>query len=96
MNCTKCGNELKPGQKFCTKCGTPVVAAATATESKAIGTTCPNCGNALKPGQKFCTKCGSPVAATRPQQVSVMWQGIETRAKILHRLRCTKSTGREW
>lgn len=69
MNCTKCGNELKPGQKFCTKCGTPVVAAATATESKTIGTTCPNCGNALKPGQKFCTKCGSPVAATRPQQV---------------------------
>ena len=73
MNCTNCGNELKPGQKFCTKCGTPV----TATQSKAIGgETCPNCGNALKPGQKFCTKCGSPVAATEvksaPNQVDAI------------------------
>lgn len=73
MNCTNCGNELRPGQKFCTKCGTPVAAAASATESKTVGATCTNCGNALKPGQKFCTKCGSPVAVAEakpaPQQV---------------------------
>lgn len=25
MYCIKCGNELKEGMKFCTKCGTPVV-----------------------------------------------------------------------
>lgn len=24
MFCTKCGNEIKPGNKFCVKCGTPV------------------------------------------------------------------------
>ena len=62
MNCTKCGNQLNPGQKFCTKCGTPV-AAAPAPETKAMGAQCPKCGNVLNPGQKFCTKCGTPVAA---------------------------------
>ena len=55
MTCTNCGNELKPGQKFCTKCGSPVAASATAAESKTIDTSCPNCGNTLKRGQKFCT-----------------------------------------
>ena len=62
MNCTKCGNQLNPGQKFCTKCGTPV-AAVPAPETKAMGAQCPKCGNVLNPGQKFCTKCGTPVAA---------------------------------
>lgn len=65
MKCTNCGNEIKPGQKFCTKCGAPVVTAASATENKTVGATCFNCGNVLKVGQKFCTKCGSPVAAAK-------------------------------
>ena len=77
MNCTNCGNELKPGQKFCTKCGTPVAVAATATESKSIGASCTNCGNALKPGQKFCTKCGSPVVATEAKSAPQQAAGIQ-------------------
>lgn len=28
MFCKKCGNELNPSEKFCSKCGTPVAAAA--------------------------------------------------------------------
>lgn len=70
MKCTNCGNEFKPGQKFCTKCGTPVVTVASATENKTVGATCFNCGNVLKVGQKFCTKCGSPVAAAKAESVS--------------------------
>lgn len=70
MKCTNCGNEFKPGQKFCTKCGTPVVTVASATENKTVGATCFNCGNVLKVGQKFCTKCGSPVAAAEAKSVS--------------------------
>ena len=65
MTCNKCGNVLKPGQKFCTKCGTPVTQPQE-TANKALPTQCPKCSNVLKSGQKFCTKCGTPV--TIPQQ----------------------------
>ena len=68
---------MKPGQKFCTKCGTPVAATTTATESKNIDASCPNCGNALKPGQKFCTKCGSPVAATGTKSAPQQANGVQ-------------------
>lgn len=63
MKCTNCGNELNPGQKFCTKCGTP----APAPEVKSAGLQCPSCGKALNPGQKFCTGCGTPVAQATPK-----------------------------
>lgn len=69
MNCKKCGSELKPGQKFCMKCGTPV-SVNPQTASKQVptaDTVCAKCGSPLKPGQKFCMKCGTPVAAA-PQQ----------------------------
>ena len=64
MKCPKCGNELKEGQKFCTKCGTPVSksvqvkGSAPQTPSLSV---CPKCGSPLKENQKFCTKCGTPV-----------------------------------
>ena len=66
MKCSKCGNELKEGQKFCTKCGTPVNVQTQSTVKQMDTAVCPKCGNPLKPGQKFCTKCGTPV--TGPQQ----------------------------
>lgn len=61
MNCPKCNSELRPGAKFCTKCGQKIEAAQA----------CPQCGAALKPGAKFCTKCGhklvaAPVSAPKP------------------------------
>jgi len=48
MNCPKCNSELRPGAKFCTKCGQKIE----------IGAVCPQCGTSLKPGAKFCTQCG--------------------------------------
>lgn len=35
--CSKCGNPLKPGQKFCMKCGTPVASAPKQTPSNDKG-----------------------------------------------------------
>lgn len=48
MNCSKCHSELRPGAKFCTKCGQKI-------ETEPV---CPQCGASLKPNAKFCTKCG--------------------------------------
>lgn len=69
-NCPKCGNEMKEGQKFCTKCGTPVSVNSKSTVNKQPATVvvCSKCGNQMKPNQKFCTKCGTPVASTIQQQ----------------------------
>ncbi len=67
--CSKCGNELKDGQKFCMKCGTPVSANLQTAAAKQVDTpaVCAKCGNPLLPGKKFCMKCGTPVS-TVPQQ----------------------------
>lgn len=51
MNCPKCNAELRPGARFCTKCGTKI-------EEQPV---CTKCGAPLKPGAKFCTKCGTKV-----------------------------------
>lgn len=71
MQCPKCGNtSIKPGQKFCTKCGYRFEATS---ESKnvEVSVCCPQCGKpAMKPGQKFCLACGTPLAA--PQQSQEM------------------------
>lgn len=70
--CSKCGNEIQDGQKFCMKCGNPVSAANNKTASSTIEApkVCSKCGNPLNPGQKFCMKCGTPVNAA-PQQPQV-------------------------
>ncbi len=61
MKCSKCGNEMKPGQKFCMKCGTP----ASSMNDNKSQSACPKCGNTdIKPGQKFCMKCGQPLSIT--------------------------------
>ena len=67
--CSKCGNELRDGQKFCMKCGTPVSAPTQSVVKLQPKETavCAKCGNPLSPGQKFCMKCGTPVSAV-PQQ----------------------------
>lgn len=55
--CTQCQNPLKPGAKFCPKCGKPTGAAAPAAAG------CPQCGAAITPGLSFCPKCGTRLAA---------------------------------
>ena len=69
--CLKCGSELKEGQKFCMKCGTPVSTNPQQPAAKQMtAAVCSKCGNPLKPGQKFCMKCGTPVASTPKQTQS--------------------------
>ena len=60
MICSKCGNEVAEGKKFCGKCGNPMGAAAPAS---AGGVICSKCGAPVTPSKKFCGKCGSPVSA---------------------------------
>ena len=57
MICSKCGNEVAEGKKFCGHCGNPM----TVTETK--GLVCSKCGSPITPGKKFCGKCGTPVSA---------------------------------
>ena len=61
MICSKCGNEVAEGKKFCGKCGNPMGAAAPAS---AGGVICSKCGVPVTPGKKFCGKCGTPVVST--------------------------------
>lgn len=69
--CLKCGSELKAGQKFCMKCGTPVSTnPKQAAARQMTAAACSKCGNPLKPGQKFCMKCGTPVASAPKQTQS--------------------------
>ena len=61
MVCPQCGNALKPGLKFCTKCGakladdtpTPPPAPTAVDQVR-----CPHCEAMVKSGNRFCTKCG--------------------------------------
>lgn len=61
MICSKCGNEIAEGKKFCGKCGNPMGAAVPAS---AGGVICSKCGAPVTPGKKFCGKCGTPVVST--------------------------------
>lgn len=54
MNCPKCNSELRPGAKFCTKCGQKI-------EMLPV---CPQCGAQLKANAKFCMKCGFRLMAS--------------------------------
>lgn len=51
--CPTCGHPLRPGAKFCDRCGKP------------RQLTCPKCGQALRPQAKFCERCGTPVGGGR-------------------------------
>jgi hypothetical protein len=65
--CKACGNPLRPGEKFCSRClvtvpdevaarQPPAPAPAVATPSPFVGV-CKACGNPLRFGEKFCSKC---------------------------------------
>lgn len=48
--CPDCGHPLRPGAKFCDRCGKP------------RQLTCPKCGQGLRPQAKFCERCGATVS----------------------------------
>jgi len=50
LECSACHAKMQPGQKFCTECGAPMVAAKPK---------CPQCGVEAEPGKKFCGECGA-------------------------------------
>jgi hypothetical protein len=50
--CASCGGSLTPGKRFCTTCGTAVVARAAL---------CVSCGHKLRAGTRFCARCGTAV-----------------------------------
>src|SRR5690242_1052148 len=54
MRCSKCGSENREGRKFCTTCGTPLVAS------------CPKCGVPAQPGERFCGQCGAALSDAPP------------------------------
>jgi class 3 adenylate cyclase/tetratricopeptide (TPR) repeat protein len=56
MRCSKCGSDNREGRKFCTNCGTSLVAS------------CPKCGAPIQSGEKFCGECGTALGdATAPK-----------------------------
>ncbi len=71
MKCVNCNSELKDSAKFCTSCGTPVVAVQAKAEPQVEACGCANCGATLKPNAKFCTSCGTPVAAQQEMKSQV-------------------------
>jgi class 3 adenylate cyclase len=50
MRCSKCGGDNREGRKFCTTCGTALVAA------------CPKCCAPIQLGESFCGECGTALA----------------------------------
>lgn len=63
--CKNCGAQLKNEQKFCNKCGAPVLQAETPVnhmESAAQidnADLCGKCGARLREGARFCVACGT-------------------------------------
>jgi class 3 adenylate cyclase/tetratricopeptide (TPR) repeat protein len=58
MRCSKCGSDNREGRKFCTSCGTPLVAA------------CPKCGAPIQPDERFCGECGTALGDAAPRATS--------------------------
>ena len=82
--CLKCGSELKEGQKFCIKCGTP--ASVRPQLPKAVkqqsqpSLICAKCGAPVKFGQKFCIKCGEPISPPKQEAEVKGWFANGVRA----------------
>ena len=57
--CAVCGAVLKPGNQFCTSCGTPASQAPEEEYYDEGPAFCPTCGKKITPGADFCTGCGT-------------------------------------
>lgn len=71
MNCTKCGNVILEGRKFCTKCGAkaPELRPKSQVIQKEI-TFCPSCGYETENARgKFCPKCGTGLEKKMVEEV---------------------------
>ncbi len=63
MRCVKCGAELKPGAKFCGKCGAKVEEEPPVERPSVQPQTvpCPHCGAEMPVSAQFCGRCGKPM-----------------------------------
>lgn len=64
MICTKCGNNLIQGTKFCPYCG------------EKVGVYCPKCGAKEKEFSKFCSQCGTeiPLYNSKLTEGKMIWE----------------------
>jgi hypothetical protein len=60
--CAACGKEALPGDRFCTKCGTPMKPVQPGAGARPA---CVNCGGALTANDVFCSRCGTRVHTER-------------------------------
>lgn len=72
--CKICGNEVKPGQAFCPKCGSDVV--------ENYETVCPACGTKNSAGSRYCAKCGVILSVMRKPVCAVCGAGNLPGAKF--------------
>lgn len=74
IKCNRCGNEVKEGTKFCSKCGNNILEQQEKTKDKISNDEkqsvkkCSKCGNELGEGMVFCPKCGSKVSEDNNEQ----------------------------
>ena len=62
VSCSRCGNMVAPGKKFCSNCGAPVSEPAPAdSATQQSPSVCPACSTPLKAGAKFCGNCGAKI-----------------------------------
>jgi VWFA-related protein len=57
--CTTCATVLRPGARFCNRCGRSVIVAPSST--------CTHCGALVRPAARFCRVCGNPQVAAAPK-----------------------------
>ena len=65
MQCGACGTSNRPGRRFCSQCGAPLMA------------TCPACGAANEPDDRFCGDCGSVLEPGAPPGAATPVAAIE-------------------
>ena len=73
-SCSKCGNSLRVGARFCNVCGAPTVQAnkpdgdiaPPILPAQQVQAACPRCGRLLRPEAKFCAVCGQAIISSVP------------------------------
>lgn len=82
IKCARCGASLKPGQRFCRRCGAPLAFPEAISPPLAIpeeeisltGLSCPQCKAPLAPWQNLCPRCGFILESERIQTgLSPLW-----------------------
>jgi len=59
--CSSCGKDALPSDKFCTKCGSPIMLVQPDSAPSRPRLACANCAATLAAADAFCAKCGTPV-----------------------------------